>query len=175
MTSRSAPALLAMVAVLCSSGCAIIPEVDDTPPLIELRISGPGVGSERMANPPMAMWTAEDGTQYLDLSSGSTYRFTLIVTDQGGVARASLAFPDSIVVSDLTGEGVVEEVSGINRRLTVRGDRSDPRRLLAFSGRLSLAGNSGLSFQFDGESTDFGGRSGTPNQSFLSVLSGVDL
>ena len=165
----------AFACLLGLAGCASIPEVDTEPPVIELRISGPGVGSKRMANPPMARWSGEGGSQFLTLREDATYRFSLTVTDQGGVARATLALPASLEVFALSGDGLVNEVSGITRRLTLTGDRSDPVRILALSGQFRTRGNAGLAPSFDGESSDFGGRSGTePNQRFLSVSAFID-
>lgn len=170
--------LLSRMLLLCSlaalTACATtIPEVDDTPPRVELRISGPGVGNETMSNPPRSSWTAPSGTQYLDLLPDETYRFTLTVTDQGGVARATLAFFSDLEVIELDSDAVVEDVGPVTTRLTLRGDRSDPRTGLVIGGRLrtpALGPGEGVGFSFDAESSDFGGHSGRdPNQTFMEV------
>ncbi|MEM7310221.1 MAG: hypothetical protein AAF682_26335 [Planctomycetota bacterium] len=169
---RLLPALL--LSALAAS-CATIPAVDSVAPRIELRISGPGVGSKLMSNPPRETWEGEGGSQYLNLRPNTEYNFTVIVTDQGGVERAHLALPDTLALSNLSGEGLEVVDDGIVTRLTVRGDRSDPSRILAFSGRFDTSGNSGVGFTFAGESDDFGGTSGTSNQTFLVVNAFVGL
>ncbi|HKL51889.1 MAG TPA: hypothetical protein VJ908_12045 [Wenzhouxiangellaceae bacterium] len=162
------------LAVLLITGCAtVIPEVDTTPPRVELRISGEGVGSETMSNPPRESWTAPDETQYLDLLPGTEYRFTFTVSDSGGVARATLAFISDIEVVAVEPDDVIVDEGSLVTRLTQRGDRGDPRTALVISGRLltpRLAPSQATSFTFEVESSDFGGRSGRdPNQTFMSV------
>lgn len=172
---RSTSAILTSVfATLLVAGCAtIIPDVDTTPPRVELRISGEGVGAETMSNPPRQSWTAPDGTQLLDLKPGTEYRFTLTVSDSGGVERAMLAFISDIEVVEVEPDGVIVDEGSLTTRLTLRGDRSDPRTALVISGRLQtprLAPSQATSFTFDVESSDFGGRSGRdPNQTFMNV------
>lgn len=163
-----------LAAVFVLVGCAtVIPDVDNTPPRVELRISGEGVGNETMTNPPRSSWTAPDGTQYLNLRPDTVYRFTLTVTDQGGVARATLAFFSAIEVLEVEPESVIEDTGSLVTRLTNRGDRDDPRTALVISGRLrtpAMAPTQATSFTFDVESSDFGGRSGRdPNQTFMQV------
>lgn len=176
---RPVGALLASIfATLLVTGCAtIIPEVDTTPPRVELRISGEGVGSETMTNPPRETWAAPDGSQYLDLLPGTEYRFTLTVSDSGGVERATLAFISDIEVVEAEPDRVSIDEGSLVTRLTLRGDRDDPRTGLVISGRLRtprLAPSQATSFTFDVESSDFGGQSGRdPNQTFMTVNTSV--
>lgn len=167
-------ATLATVLATMIVGCAtVIPDVDTTPPRVELRISGEGVGSETMSNPPRESWTAPGGTQYLDLLPGTEYRFTLTVSDSGGVERATLAFISAIELLEVEPDQVIVDEGSLVTRLTVRGDRSDPRTAAVISGRLLTprqAPSQATSFTFEVESSDFGGRSGRdPNQTFMNV------
>ncbi|MGK7296100.1 MAG: hypothetical protein ACNS61_09805 [Candidatus Wenzhouxiangella sp. M2_3B_020] len=173
-TSRLRGALAAAVLAVIVAGCStLIPEVDTTPPSIELRISGEGIGSETMTNPPRENWTAPDGTQFLNLLPGTEYRFTLTVSDSGGAARAALSFISDISVVEVEPDAVVVDEGSLVNRLILRGDRDDPKTALVISGRLAtqrMAPNEATSFTFDVESSDFGGQSGRdPNQRFMSV------
>jgi hypothetical protein len=162
--------LLALSALAMAAGCTTtIPETDTTPPRVELQISGPGVGSESMSNPPRDLWQGPGGVQYFDLVPGAEYGFTLIVSDDGGVSRATLALPDNLAVSNVEPAGVVTTMTGGSRRLTIEGNRADPRTALTITGRMGTGGGSGLLFAYNAEGNDFGGRSGPPNQTFLSV------
>lgn len=167
-------ALAASVLAVLIAGCStLIPEVDTTPPRVELRIGGEGVGSETMTNPPRENWTADDGTQFLNLLPGTEYRFTLTVSDSGGVARAALSFISDIGIVEVEPDAVIVDEGSLVDRLILRGDRDDPKTALVISGRLEtprMAPNEATSFTFDVESSDFGGQSGRdPNQTFLSV------
>lgn len=167
--------LAAILTTLLVTGCAtVIPEVDNTPPRVELRISGAGPGAETMTNPPRESWTAPDDTQYLDLLPGTEYRFTLTVSDSGGVARAALAFISGIEVVEVEPDDVIVDEGSLVTRLNRRGDRDDPRTALVISGRLltpRLAPDQATSFTFEVESSDFGGQSGRdPNQTFMNVV-----
>lgn len=167
--------LTSILAMLLVAGCAtVIPEVDNTPPRVELRISGEGLGSETMTNPPRESWTAPDETQYLDLLPGAEYRFTLTVSDSGGVERATLAFISDIELVEAEPDGVVVDEGSLVTRLNLHGDRDDPRTALVISGRLltpRLAPGQATSFTFDVESSDYGGQSGVdPNQTFMNVV-----
>jgi len=172
---RSTGAILTSIfSTLLAAGCAtVIPDVDTTPPRVELRITGEGVGAETMSNPPRQSWTAPDGTQLLDLEPGTQYRFTLTVSDSGGVERATLAFISDIEVEEVEPDAVIVDEGSLTTRLTLRGDRNDPRTALVISGRLKtprLAPSQATSFNFEVESSDFGGRSGRdPNQTFMNV------
>lgn len=156
------------------AGCAtVIPDVDTTPPRVELRISGEGVGSETMSNPPRESWTAPGGTQYLELLPGTEYRFTLTVSDSGGVERAALAFISDIELLEVEPDRVIVDEGSLVTRLIVRGDRGDPRTAEVISGRLLTprqAPSQVTSFTFEVESSDFGGRTGSdPNQTFMNI------
>lgn len=157
-----------MVLLFSLGGCATtIPETDSASPEIRLTVSGGGIGSQAMSNPPRDDWTAPDGSQYLDLEPGVHYNFILSVSDQGGVARAHLRMPYNATVTDLAPEAVRETVSGITRVLELRGDRSDPKTGLVITGRMSLPASTSFEFQTEGD--DFGGRAGRTNQTFMNV------
>ncbi|HKJ18224.1 MAG TPA: hypothetical protein VJ984_12795 [Xanthomonadales bacterium] len=163
-----------LVSLFTLAGCATtIPETDSVPPEIRLTISGGGIGSQAMSNPPRDNWTAPDGSQYLDLDPGVSYNFVFSVSDQGGVARAHLRMPDWGEVTDLAPDDVRETVSGVSRILELRGDRSNPTTGLVITGKVSFPGNP--SFEFQAEGDDFGGRAGRTNQTFMNVNTAVGL
>jgi hypothetical protein len=169
---------LVLGTVVALTGCpTMIPATDTTPPTISLLISGPGIGTKNLSNPPRARWAAEDGTQYFDLRSGAQYSFTLIVSDEGGVRRANLRVPVDFVVSDLSPSEVRNEEGFIQRSLTVFGNRAEPLTGLTISGKFTpsvLPGQQALFVDFQVEADDFGGPSGVaPNQTFMSVSTRV--
>lgn len=155
-------------------GCATtIPAIDNERPRVELIISGRGIGTQNMSNPPREVWTGEGETQLFDLSPDEEYGFTLVVSDEGGVARATLQMPDEFEILELEPDDVIREPHPISHRLTVTGTRADPRRTLIISGRFRTTGS--LGFDFNVEGTDFGGSGGTPNQRFMQVQASVGL
>jgi len=162
---------LVLSSVLALAACinlsTTIPAVDSVPPEVELRINGPLTGPKVLSNPPTEVWVGELGTQYLDLAPDASYHFALFVRDEGGVGRATFSLPAALEVSDLVGDGLVVEVDGVARRLTVRGERSNPMSVLALSGRFRTSGAAGSLFDLGCEGEDFGGSSGPPNQRFL--------
>lgn len=172
--AQTAARWIALAAILVSAGCAsVIPETDDTAPGVELRISGEGIGPETMTNPPRERWTAPGGTPYLDLMPDTEYAFTLTVTDAGGAARATVAFPGDIEVIEVAPEATADNVGPLITRLTLLGSRDDPRTALVVSGRLKtprLAPGQRTSFTFDVEATDFGGKRGRdPNRTSMTI------
>src|SRR5262245_31845872 len=91
----------AFLAVACLPGCATtIPATDDSPPRLELTVTGPGIGTRTMTNPPRARWTGDGGAQLFDLSPGGLYTFRLVTSDSGGAARAHLRMPIAFTVSN---------------------------------------------------------------------------
>lgn len=166
--------LISLLALLLTlGGCATtIPDTDTVAPEISLTISGGGSGSQTMSNPPRDNWTGPGGIQYLDLSPGISYSFILSVSDQGGVARAHLRMPENAVVSDLAPGDATETVSSLTRRLELRGDRSSPTTGLVITGKVTLPAD--ISFEFQTEGDDFGGRAGRVNQTFMNVNTFVD-
>lgn len=174
--------LMGLATAFMVPGCSTeIPETDTSGPSVELLVSGAGIGTQRMSNPDREVWTGEGGTQYFDLEPDTEYRFTLTVSDDGGVARATLVMPTEMTVTDVTPDEVRTDTDAFIHRLTLRGSRDDPRTALVISGRFrtpdlaTMGPSEALSFTFDVESSDFGGESGTsPNQTFMSVEASVN-
>ncbi|HEY4490927.1 MAG TPA: hypothetical protein VI958_02960, partial [Acidobacteriota bacterium] len=105
--------VVSVVFVVQSTSCStMIPGTDTTSPSIDFQIRGPGIGSITMKNPPQERWTADDGSQYLNLQPGATYNFLLLVGDRGGVARAQLQMPDTFTILRVDPPGVRNEVFG---------------------------------------------------------------
>jgi len=161
--------ITAVTMALTLSACSTtIPRNDSVPPEVRLTLTGPGIGRKEMSNPPRDNWTGPGGIQYFNMQPGAQYNFILSVSDQGGVQRAHLRFPDDFTVSDVSPADVVESTSGISTSLTLSGERSDPRTGLVMTGTI-VATRRNLSFEFQVEGDDFGGSSGRPNQTFMSV------
>lgn len=162
--------LMVAASVLTLAGCrTMIPPSDTEPPEVRLTITGPGLGSREMSNPPRDNWTAPDGSQLFELEPDVRYNFIVSVSDSGGVQRAHFRMPDTIEVFDVAPAEVVEATGEITRSLTLTGNRSDPRTGLVISGSLE-ATRLHESFAFHLEGDDFGGASGSPNQTFMSVI-----
>lgn len=178
-TSHDSPqrAILIVAAIVASfvlAACTTtIPETDSEPPEVRLTITGPGIGRQEMSNPPRESWTGPGGIQLFNLLENESYNFILSVSDEGGVARAHLRMSDNVAVSDVAPAEVSESTSGVSRSLTLLGSRSDPRTGLVISGTLEPTWLN-ESFEFHVEGDDFGGRSGPPNQRFMSVNVFVD-
>ena len=172
---------LAFGTVIALIGCAtMIPGRDVTPPTVSLIINGPGIGPQLMNNPPRELWTAEDGSQFVELLPGTRYSFTLVVADEGGVARAHLRVPDVFTFSNVSPAEVRRERGVITRNLILFGNPGNPRSHLVISGTFTtpttpdLSTNEVLSFEFQTEGDDFGGDSGAGrNQRFMDVLATV--
>lgn len=176
---RHAIAALGAVGAALSAitACATtIPSTDTTSPRVELRVTGPGGGAT--SNPPSKFWTGEGeyGTQHL--KTGFRYRFSLIVTDSGGVSLARLEVDNGIVdIPSVEGSRPVSnEVSGTTRVLEVRGDADDPRTGLTITGRLRVPpldaddfDPAGLTTTLRARGSDYGGTSGPPNETDLVV------
>lgn len=169
--------LLRRVTLVCSaafvlSGCATtIPVTDDTPPEITLTITGPGIGTRRMSNPPRQFWAGVHDSQLFDLLPGESYAFTLAVSDEGGVQIARLRMPDELTITGYSPADVRRDTGPISQTLKLTGIRSDPRTGLVISGtfRTPDAGDA-LAFEFYTDGFDFGGRSGgTPNHRIMRV------
>lgn len=164
----------AAAAPLVLTACrTTIPETDSEPPEVRLTITGPGIGRQEMSNPPRESWTGPGGVQLFNLLENAEYNFTLSVSDEGGVQRAHLRMSENVVVSDVAPAEVSEGTSGVTRSLTLLGDRGDPRTGLVISGTLEPTWLN-ESFEFHVEGDDFGGRTGPPNQRFMSVSVFVD-
>lgn len=171
-----------VVASIAIAACSTtIPETDTISPRVELVVAGVGIGSQRMSNPPREVWTGEGGAQLFDLHPDSEYRFTLTVSDDGGVARATLVLPANMSVIETAPADVETDAGPLVRRLTVRGSRDDPRTALVISGRFrtpdlaTMSPRGSLSFTLSVESSDFGGRDGSsPNQTAMRVEATVN-
>ena len=173
-TTRWPLTAVLLIAALAAAGCeTTLPDADDEAPEIRLVISGGGIGSHTMSNPPTETWAETDGTQLFNLTSGAHYPFTLTVTDEGGVARVALRMPADISVSNLSPD-VRDESGGLTRTLLIEGDRSAPRTALVISGTMTPSATSTSGFAFDLEAEDFGGGGGFVNQRFMLVRAGVN-
>lgn len=172
---RLMPIVTALLAVALGGCRTMIPATDTTPPRVELTITGPGIGRQTMTNPPRSQWTGSGGAQLFDLQRRAPYRFTLVVSDSGGVARAHLRMPATFTVSDLSPAGVTNTTDALSRSLTLLGSRDDPRTGLVIGGTFETPAAGGLSFEFQAEADDFGGTSGARNQAFLNVNASVGL
>lgn len=158
--------LSALTLVSCET---TIPETDTEKPSITFTVQGPNIGMQEMTNPPKDLWSAEDGTQLFTMMADSTYSFTLIVSDPGGVQRVYLSMaPMNIVLSDIVPAEAVENVAGIRRFITLSGLSSDPKTALVITGKMRMpAGSYGVPFSV--EADDFGGTRGPSNQRFMTV------
>lgn len=173
-TTRWPLTVVPLIAALAAAGCeTTLPDADDEAPEIRLVLSGGGIGSQTMSNPPTETWAETDGTQLFNLTSGAHYPFTLTVTDDGGVARVALRMPADISVTNLS-PGVRDESGGLTRTLLIEGDRSSPRNALVISGRMTPSATSSTGFVFDVESEDFGSGGGFVNQRFMLVRAAVN-
>ena len=126
-----------------------------------------------MTNPPRDEWTGEGGTQFFDLLRDTRYNFTFVVSDSGGVARAHLRMPLEFTVSNLGPAAVQNEADALLRRLTLLGNRADPRTGLVITGSFQTPSTGTLSFAFQTEGSDFGGTAGSSNQRFMNVQASV--
>ncbi len=166
--------------IVFGAGCStMIPESDTTQPEITLTITGPGIGTKRMTNPPNDVWAGPGGSQLFDLLRGTTYNFTLSVSDQGGTAYASFNFPREFTLIEISPAEVRIGTDALTTTLRLLGDRDDPRTGLVMSGRFrtpDLDPHSGIALDFRTEGRDFGGRSGTsPNVRFMRVNASVGI
>ncbi len=157
--------LLCVVTIGFLSSCeADIPAVDTQPPTVRFTILGNGI-NEIMENPPQEVYEGPGGIQYLDLSSGVSYDFTVIAADAGGVRKVSLRVPfDAVVEAD--GAATVSTM-GLHQFITIEGDPSDPLTGLAISGSITLP--RGLAFDFIPSALDYGGQNGTSNSRLMVV------
>ena len=172
---RLTPVMTVLLAGALGGCRTMIPATDTTPPRLELTITGPGIGRQRMTNPPRAGWTGSGGAQLFDLTQRAQYRFSLVISDSGGVARAHLRMPASFTVSDLSPAGVTNTTDALLRSLTLLGNRDDPRTGLVIDGTFVPTEGS-LSFEFQAEAADYGGTSGGgPNRAFLNVTASVGM
>ncbi len=173
--------LLCAATLLILYGCATIPENDRTAPEVQLLVTGPGIGTRTLSNPPRQTWTGPSGGQYLDLQPDTVYQFTLRVSDEGGVSGMTLTMPLQLTPIGITPGAATVEAAGVSYRIGLRGNRDEPRTTLVLSGRVrtpALAARTrqeSLSFSFRVEARDFGGRSGSrENRRQLSVAASVN-
>jgi hypothetical protein len=83
--------------------------------------------------------------------------------------------PAGFTVSDLAPAGVTNDADTLQRRLTLRGSRDDPRTGLVITGIFQVPAGGNLSFGFQGEGDDFGGVAARTNQTFLTVTAAYGL
>ena len=164
--------LLSIASAILLSCETEIPEVDTTPPRIELFITGPGV-DQQLSNPPQAVWTGPSGRVF-DLQPNAVYNFSLIVSDQGGVSRAHLRFANDLIIEEVSPSGTTVTSEGISHILSLRGDASNPLTGLAISGRFRTPNRNNLFFPFLSEGDDFGGAARRPNRQFMRVDAAVN-
>jgi len=175
-------ALYAVPTLLLVTSCATtIPAEDHTPPRVELRFSGPGIGSRTMTNPPLDNWEGDEmDTPYFRFAPQQTYRFSLIVQDAGGVEHARIVFPDVLTLESFEpGAAIVNPVAP-HTELVVFGDRSRPVNTLVLSGTLraprTIETNPPVSadgLYISAMGYDFGGRSGARNGTVLILRAGL--
>lgn len=163
----------AAVILLALASCTTtIPTTDTTQPEVQLIITGPGIGSIQLSNPPRDLWAAPSGAQYFELQAGARYSFVLTVSDQGGVKLAYLRLDSHFELTDIVPADVVVSTSGLNQTLRLTGSRSDPRTGLIITGSFtSSAVLTSVQFRVLGE--DFGGSSGVSNRRLMTVRSFV--
>lgn len=147
------------------SSCVVeIPEEDDVAPTLRFNIYGGGL-NETMENPPTDFWTADDGTQYLNLDSDIEYGFSVLVSDTGGVSSLSFSMPKNIVLdinedADIT-NSVITQIIGL------AGNESSPATGLTITGTMRIP--EGQFFDFNISGFDYGGQSGPENASYMTV------
>jgi len=161
---------LSILALTFSNCTVTIPATDNIKPRIELRINGPSV-NETMTNPPTESWTGAGGFEFIRLTPGAEYNFSLLVSDQGGVERAAIFIPDIINITETGPRDVIRSNVGIRTALTIQGSRSNPLSGLTITGKF-IAPGPGNSFEINIEADDFGGSSGRSNQRFMGVSIG---
>lgn len=121
------------------AGCTTtIPDIDEEPPRVELRLTGPGIGTQVMSNPPLDNWTADHGAPYLNLQPGRTYRFTASASDSGGVETLFFAYPAAFEITDIAPAEAVSDTLDHTTQITLFGDRGDPRTGLIVTGALHI-------------------------------------
>ncbi len=156
-------------AILCTlflTDCAVtIPETDRTPPTFTFEITNGIPGG------PLRISSSDDlSNKQLNLRRNTLYRYRFTGSDQGGVSgmklkvnwptdfhEVGLARDEYIIVSDDT----------FFRELLWQGQRSDPRSAKIITGQLNTImynqSYAVVSVEWELGTTDFGGRSGTPN------------
>jgi hypothetical protein len=172
------------IAVLLPLGCATtIPATDTTPPRVELRLSGPGIGTQTMSNPPLDNWEAATTPSgpYLRFLPGASYRFTVIVQDQGGVEQVRIALPEVLELE--SHEPPLAEVgtAGRHTEVVLFGNRAAPVNSLVLTGSFrapesivapdELISPDGIYISAIGY--DFGGRTGDRNRTTLILRAGL--
>lgn len=152
------------------TGCTVVvPEVDETPPVIRFEISGEDV--ER------TFVTEDDFSEQLNLVNDATYRFEFTASDQGGMQLIRWQLPENATVefqTEIPEEWTVHETSPLSRMIEWTGDESAPITGSVLIGRFTIhADNTSFDMQF--QARDFGGRDGAANTTTrtLNVFSEV--
>ncbi len=175
---RLAGAVPLLSSLLLWVGCSTtIPDVDRDPPRVELRLTGPGIGTEVMSNPPLDNWVGEElGSPYLHLIPGRDYRFTASMSDAGGAETFFFAFPAAFQVSNVVPADAVVDTVEHTTQIYLEGNRADPRTGLIATGTLHIpetfdshGPQSPDDFYFTVFGRDYGGRSGERNSTTMII------
>lgn len=125
-----------------------VPEVDNEPPEFTLTIQGPGINQT---------FTPRDNFEeiQLNLLEGTTYDFTFLGADAGGVEKLVLVAPwQSVDFANLPSD-VQRTEDGIVTTLIKSGDIDNALTALSFSGEIQIIGVFQESFTLNLEVHDF--------------------
>lgn len=143
-------ALITGVFIIPLLSCDVeeVPEMDDVPPAFTLNIQGAGINRS---------FTQRDNFNeiQLNLLEGTTYDFTFLGADAGGVEQLILVAPwQSVDFSNLPSD-VQQTEDGIITTLTKSGDIDNAVTALSFSGEIQIIGVFQESFTLNIEVHDF--------------------
>jgi hypothetical protein len=164
---------LALVTTLLFTGCATtIPETDTTPPEIRFEITIPGHGT--------VVVTSDEEIPFLNVNipenTRCTFRYT--ASDQGGLRFMQMQYDSHLELSGLASVFTIRTLSPLSNMLEWSGDRDNPTTGTVAAGAMKtpvLEDTDGISGSIRFFASDFGGRSGTPNDTRMEfVLSVVD-
>lgn len=141
--------LVVGIFIIPLSSCEVeeIPEVDNDPPEFTLTIQGPGVNR--------TFTQRDDFDNQLNLLKNSTYDFTFLGADAGGVELIILFAPHAFMdFTDLESDVTIEE-NEFRTLLSKAGDRSNPITALSMTGKMVMGGQTGVGFTLSMEVHDF--------------------
>lgn len=155
----------ALLTSLLFTGCAVtIPETDNTPPKIRFEITIPGHGTEVV--------TSDEEFEFLQINipenTRCTFRYT--ASDQGGLRFMQMQYNSHLTLSGLASEFTIRTLSPLSKMLEWTGDRDNPTTGTIAAGAMQtpvLEGTDGLYGDLGFFASDFGGRSGTPNNTSM--------